>query len=145
VSRNVGPRAAVTLDVMTELRSGRGFLRRALDRMAQAPEDRAAEELRRECAADGIDPVSSTVERRLCTVKGEIRTVTLAPRAGLPALEAELYDGSGALTLVWIGRRRIAGIEPGRMVTASGRVAMIEGKRVVFNPRYELQSSAAGQ
>ncbi len=130
---------------MSEERSGRGFLRRAFDRIAQAPEDQEAEELRRECAADGVDLVSSTVERRLCTVRGSVRTVTLAPRAGLPALEAELSDGSGSLTLIWFGRRRIAGVEPGRVITASGRVAMIEGKRVVFNPRYELQPSAAAQ
>ncbi len=128
---------------MTETRSGRGFLRRAIERLAQAPGDQDAEELRRQCAADGVDLVSSTVERSLCTVRGAVRTVTLAPRAGLPALEAELSDGSGSLTLVWIGRRRIAGIEPGRVVTASGRVAMLDGKRVVFNPRYELQPSAA--
>ena len=72
-------------------------------------------------------------------VKGSLRTVTLRPRAGLPALEAELYDGTGALVLIWLGRRRIEGIESGRLVTASGRVSTQEGRRVIFNPRYELQ------
>ena len=35
-----------------------------------------------------------------------------APPRGVPALEAELYDGSGSLYVVWLGRRHIAGIEP---------------------------------
>jgi hypothetical protein len=42
------------------------------------------------------------------------------------------------VTLVWLGRRRIPGIEPGRTLTACGRFADVEGKRVIYNPRYEL-------
>ena len=58
--------------------------------------------------------------------------------SNVPTLEAELFDGSGSLTLVWLGRRRIPGIEPGRTVTARGRFAAVEGKRVIYNPWYEL-------
>ena len=50
-------------------------------------------------------------------------------------------SGSGpasSVTLVWLGRRRIPGIEPGRTVTARGRFADVEGKRVIYNPWYEL-------
>ena len=53
-------------------------------------------------------------------------------------LEAELFDGSGSVTLVWLGRRRIPGIEPGRTLTARGRFAAFDGKRVIYNPWYEL-------
>jgi hypothetical protein len=57
----------------------------------------------------------------------------------VPALEAELWDGSGLITLVWLGRRRIAGIEPGRSVKVTGRVGAQDKLRVMFNPRYELK------
>jgi hypothetical protein len=67
--------------------------------------------------------------------------VTLRPRGGVPALEAELYDGSGIITLVWLGRRRIAGIEPGRNLRVEGRIGRMEGARVMFNPRYELKAT----
>ncbi len=50
--------------------------------------------------------------------------MTLRPRAGVPALEAELFDGSAALDVVWLGRRAITGIEPGRKLIASGRISM---------------------
>jgi len=119
--------------------SGRGWLRRAFDRMAAPVEQIEAEDLRAQCAAPGIDPIADVVDRNVVKVKGSLRTVTLRPRAGLPALEAELYDGTGPLVLIWLGRRRIEGIEPGRVLTASGRVSTQEGRRVMFNPRYELQ------
>jgi hypothetical protein len=72
------------------------------------------------------------------TVFGTIRSVTIRPRAGTPALEAELFDGSGSVTLVWLGRRTIAGIEPGRQLRADGRITSGEGRKLIYNPRYEL-------
>jgi hypothetical protein len=68
--------------------------------------------------------------------------VTLRPRGGAPALEAELYDGSDVIDLVWLGRRRIAGIEPGRLMRAEGLVSVQDGRKVMFNPRYELRGNA---
>jgi hypothetical protein len=46
------------------------------------------------------------------------------------------------IDLVWLGRRRIAGIEPGRLVRAEGLVSVQDGRKVMFNPRYELRGSA---
>ena len=40
--------------------------------------------------------------------------------------------------LVWLGRRTIAGIEPGRRLRASGLVSRVDGRALIFNPRYEL-------
>ena len=54
-------------------------------------------------------------------------------------LEAELYDGSGTITVVWLGRRRIAGIEPGRQIRVVGRIGVHDAQRLMFNPRYELR------
>ena len=54
----------------------------------------------------GCTPVDQLADRSRASVSGVIRSVTLRPREGVPALEAELYDGSGALDLVWLGRRR---------------------------------------
>jgi hypothetical protein len=117
----------------------KGRLRRAFARMAADPAQTEAEELRSICAAPGVDPVADVRDRSCGTVMGTLRSVTLRPRAGLPALEAELYDGTAPVTLVWLGRRRIAGIECGRVVRAEGRMSTQDGRRVIFNPRYELQ------
>ena len=66
------------------------------------------------------------------------RSVTLQPRAGVPALEAELFDGTGTVTVIWLGRREIAGIQAGRRIRVEGLVAVNEGRAVMYNPKYEL-------
>lgn len=81
----------------------------------------------------------------IVTVCGPLRSVTIGPMSGLPTLQAEVYDGSGRVTLVWIGRRRIAGIEPGRVLSATGRLGTLDGHRVIFNPRYRLRPVAADE
>lgn len=95
---------------------------------------------RRRGGADDAEctPVSEVGDRERARVSGTLQTVTLQPRAGLPALEAELHDGSGVVTLVWLGRRRIAGIDCGRQLVATGRVASVEGRRLMYNPQYSL-------
>lgn len=75
----------------------------------------------------------------MVSLQGVLRTVTLRPRGGVPALEAELYDGTDVITVVWLGRRRIAGIEPGRAVKVAGRIGRHNTLRVMYNPRYELR------
>ena len=72
-------------------------------------------------------------------VGGRVRSVKFTPTANVPVLEAELFDGTCSIQLVWLGRRRIAGIEPGRKLMARGRVGVHDGKLAIYNPWYELQ------
>ncbi|HEY3737340.1 MAG TPA: OB-fold nucleic acid binding domain-containing protein [Jatrophihabitans sp.] len=76
------------------------------------------------------------------TVGGRIRSVVYTPRENVPTLEAELFDGTSSIKLVWLGRRRIAGIEPGRRLIARGRVGDHEGAPAIYNPWYELQATS---
>ena len=122
---------------MTETRS-RGWLSRRLERLTADDHTIDAEELRAESASAGCEPVSACRKGKVVTVTGRLKSVVYTPRETVPTLEAELFDGSGSVTLVWLGRRRIPGIEPGRTVTARGRVAMFDSKRVIYNPWYEL-------
>jgi hypothetical protein len=116
----------------------RGFLRRLTSTKAELE----AQELQKTSDSEGATPIKSCAARRRACVAGTLRTVTLRPRGGAPALEAELYDGSDVIDLVWLGRRRIAGIEPGRLMRAEGLVSVQDGRKVMFNPRYELRGSA---
>lgn len=77
------------------------------------------------------------------TVAGRLRSVVYTPSEHVPSLSAELYDGSGSVQLVWLGRRRIPGIEPGRRLKVQGRIAERDGERTIFNPWYELQREGA--
>jgi len=115
----------------------RHALRRALSRWADV-EHTDARDLRRANRLAGVVSIDDAPDRQPVRLRGTLRTVTLRPRGGVPALEADLYDGTGSLTLVWLGRRRIAGVAPGRKVEVSGRIGVYAGARVIYNPRYEL-------
>lgn len=78
----------------------------------------------------------------MTTVQGRLRHVVYTPRESVPTVEAELWDGTGSVELIWLGRRRIPGIEPGRTILVTGRVGEHEGRRAIYNPRYELRLHA---
>lgn len=112
-------------------------LRRTISKWANA-DDQHARELRETTRAGRCDLIAECADRTPVRLRGRLKTVTLRPRGGVPALEAELYDGSDSLTLVWLGRREIAAISPGRSLEVEGRVGRHHGDRVIFNPRYTL-------
>lgn len=113
-------------------------LRSKVNKWASSASMEAAE-LRDTTAKSGCCLIGLAKDRDRVELQGSLRTVTLRPRGGVPALEAELYDGSGVITIVWLGRRRIAGIKPGRQIKVEGRIGSHDGLRVMFNPRYELR------
>jgi hypothetical protein len=115
----------------------KGRLRETLRNWANN-EDQHARDLQEEYANAGVTPIAEAADRALVRLRGTLRTVTLRPRGGVPALEAELFDGTGVVTIVWLGRRRIAGISPGRSLQVQGRIGRHEGERTLYNPRYEL-------
>jgi RecJ-like exonuclease len=99
-----------------------------------------AEELQRDAVESGSTPAAVCRRGEMVSVTGRLRTVVYTPRTTLPTLEAELYDGSDMVTLVWLGRRSIPGIQPGASVTAKGRVAVRDNRKVIYNPHYELEA-----
>jgi hypothetical protein len=121
-----------------------GPLRRLRDSLAQSKSDQRAEELQSDVRQLGATPIRDCVPGEPAVVSGVLRAVTLRPREGVPAVEAELFDGTGRLLLVWLGRRRIRGIEPGRAIVVTGRITCNTDKPTIFNPRYELRPSTSG-
>jgi RecJ-like exonuclease len=114
---------------------------RFFKRMFASEAEIEAEELQRDAAKTGCTPMCDVRRGELATVTGRLRTVVYTPRTTLPTLEAELYDGSDLVTLVWLGRRNIPGIQPGASVTAKGRIAVRENRKVIYNPYYELEAT----
>ncbi|WP_018500163.1 OB-fold nucleic acid binding domain-containing protein [Parafrankia discariae] len=117
---------------------GRGWLGRRFHRLTADNQELEDEELRQASVAAGADPMHACRDREEACVAGSIRSVTVRARSGAPSLEVDLYDGSGTVTLVFLGRKHIAGIEAGRSVKASGRVVVRDERTTMFNPRYEL-------
>ena len=57
-------------------------------------------------------------------------------RAASPAAEAA--PPGTRVRLVWIGQRRIPGIDPGVDLALEGMVSLIDGIPTIHNPRYEI-------
>lgn len=115
-----------------------GLLGRIAARLTKSEAEIEAEELQEDTDRLGATPIRQLADRQQADVCGAVRSVTLRPRVTVPALVVELYDGSRALNLVWLGRRSIGGIEPGTFLRAHGRVTYQRGTPTIFNPVYEI-------
>jgi hypothetical protein len=116
-----------------------GLFGRLASRLASSELEFEARELQEDTWRQGATPIAELADRSEARVCGCIRSVTLRPRVNVPALVAELYDGSKTLNLVWLGRRRIGGVVPGTYLTARGRVTYKHGVPTMFNPAYEIK------
>ena len=113
-------------------------LRKFVDRLTKPVEDLDREKLVQFCDQTGCDHCDELAPRAHARVVGEVQAVRVVPRAGAPSLEVTLSDGRGQVTGVFFGRRRLAGLNPGRRIVMEGVVAP-QGKRAfIYNPVYEL-------
>jgi RecG-like helicase len=103
-------------------------------------EDHEARELLERAVALGAQPISEVVSGVPVSVAGTVRRVTLRPATDTMRFEADLFDGTGHVTLIWLGRRRIAALNVGRFLVAHGRVTDVHGHKAIYNPVYELQT-----
>jgi hypothetical protein len=82
--------------------------------------------------------ISDIRSRELVTVVGRVHAVRIRPRADVATMECVLRDHTGSTTLVFLGRKQIAGIEPGALLQATGRAGENRGRIEIINPEYEL-------
>ncbi len=125
--------------------AGDSALRRLWRRLGSSDEEVEAAGLQASSRDAGATSIDSCNCGDIVTVCGPLRSVTMKPAESVPTVEAEVYDGTGRVLLVWLGRRHIHGIDPGRVLTATGRMNTIDGRRTIYNPRYSLHAVAAGE
>ena len=82
--------------------------------------------------------VKDLVARRPVTVRGHLRGVQNLAGAHGPTFEAELFDATGSVMLVFLGRRSIPGLVPGMALEARGTPRGHRGRTEILNPLYEL-------
>lgn len=76
--------------------------------------------------------------RQWAAVRGKITSVQVSPADAPPVLIATVDDGTGTVQATFLGRRLMAALVPGIVVTMEGRVADAHGGLQMFNPRYHL-------
>jgi amino acid transporter len=88
--------------------------------------------------AESVTPIGEIVWRKRAQVKGSVTSIRIAPSGAAPVLEVEIWDETGGVSLQFLGRREIAGLEVGSQLRAEGMVGEEEGSMVILNPSYEL-------
>lgn len=86
---------------------------------------------------DGTTPIGTITWKQNVTIEGRIKLVQVGTVAG-HSLEVHVYDDTGGIRLLFFGRTRIPGLNPGAVVRASGRIGEYKGHLALANPRYEL-------
>lgn len=120
-----------------------GAFRRMVRRLTSDVEALDADDLSSDADRSGAQRASECASGEEVTVFGRLRSVEFCAQDaagvdGKASMEAELFDGTEGVTLIWLGRRRIPGIEPGRTMRVRGRLAMRDGRKVMYNPYYEI-------
>jgi RecG-like helicase len=115
-----------------------GAFRKMLRRLTSDVEVLDADDLTEDADKSGAQRAAECACGQEVTVMGRLRSVDLCPQDAEASLEAELFDGTEGVTLIWFGRRRIPGIEPGRTMRVRGRMSVRDGRKVLYNPYYEI-------
>jgi amino acid transporter len=92
--------------------------------------------------AGATTPIAAVQQRHRVRVAGRVKSVRVQPRAGTSNLECVLSDGTGGLLLVFQGRPKIAGIDPGARLVAEGMVGTWGRRPAMLNPSFELVQGA---
>ncbi len=115
------------------------FLRRFFHRLAETDEQRLADEIL-DWASNVPDAVriADAPVRTPVKLAGVVKRITVRPLEGYESLEALLSDGTGEVSVVWMGRRAIPGLTLGTRVVVEGVVGQQREIRKMVNPRFEF-------
>jgi len=89
----------------------------------------------------GATPIGELQPRQRGRVTGRVRSVRVQAGAGVPSVECALADATGQLLLVFQGRRRVPGIEPGARLMVEGMVGERGRHIAMINPLFTILST----
>lgn len=111
---------------------------KALEARLKAETDAAFAELGR-VALDGVIPIGQVQWRARVKVAGRVKALRVQPWSEkIQSLELTLVDGTGGLTVVFLGRRHIGGVRLGARIVVEGTVAETRNQLALLNPAYQL-------
>ena len=118
-------------------------MKKFVEKFSKPVDEKDREQLVTWCSSHGGAPLDELQLRQPVRIVGEVRSVRIVPRAGAASLEATVQDGRGAVTAVFLGRRKVPGLSPGRRVLLEGVVTSHRGadnarERQIYNPVYQL-------
>jgi hypothetical protein len=87
----------------------------------------------------GCTPIVDVRYRDRVRIAGRVRSLRFAPQHDAPVLELVLDDGTGSVSVVFLGRRSLAGVDAGTRMVVEGTVGLHHNRLALLNPSYELR------
>ena len=88
--------------------------------------------------AENITPIGDITWRKRAHVQGRVNSIKSAPAGSSPLVEVEMWDESGGVTLQFLGRREVLGLEIGSKIRAEGMVGEFNGLLSILNPSLSI-------
>jgi len=88
--------------------------------------------------AENVTPIGMITWRNRAHVSGRVTSIKTAPRGAAPIVEVEVWDETGGVTLQFLGRREISGLDVGSHLLAEGMVGEANGSLTILNPSYKI-------
>ncbi|MSO33735.1 MAG: amino acid permease, partial [Candidatus Nanopelagicaceae bacterium] len=82
--------------------------------------------------------IGSITWRKRAQVVGRVTAIRVAPQNSAPILEVEIWDETGGVTLQFLGRRELMGLNVGATLQAEGMVGDEDGALKILNPSYQI-------
>lgn len=118
-----------------------GALRRWLDRLTESDETRLASEVHEWAdMVPGTTRIGVAPTRDKVKIAGVIKRITVFPMQDHESLEAVVSDGTGVVTVVFMGRRGIRGLSLGTRVVVEGVMGEQRGTLKMINPLLEFST-----
>lgn len=86
----------------------------------------------------GCTQIGDARWRNQVRIAGRVRSIRVAPLHDAPTLELVLVDGTGAVSVVFLGRRSLAGVGVGTRMSVEGTVGVHKARLAILNPAYQL-------
>ena len=86
-----------------------------------------------------VTPIGASGWRERVKVAGRVKAMRIQPWADqVASLELTLADGTGGITVVFLGRRKLGGIDLGTHLVVEGMTSAHHGLLTILNPAYQL-------
>ena len=90
-------------------------------------------------ALEGVMPIGQVAWRERVKVAGRVKAMRIQPWSEkIQSLELTLVDGTGGITVVFLGRRSIGGVRLGARLVVEGTAAETRHQLALLNPSYQL-------
>ena len=88
--------------------------------------------------SEKVIKIGEVIWRKRAHVQGRVTAIRTSPANQAPMFEVEMWDETGGITLQFLGRRSLAGLDVGAQLRAEGMVGEVDGLLTILNPNYEL-------